>query len=235
MLKVPFVVLALVSVTAEAATPSFSKSKKKMSGVYQAHPVSFYCGCEFSYSGRKLVPDLKSCAYEPRKNAKRAKRIEWEHVVPAWAFGHQLQCWQQGGRKGCRKDQRFREMEADMHNLVPAVGEVNGDRSNYSFAMLVGEARRYGQCDFEIDFKQRKAEPPENRRGDIARTYFYMRDRYGLKISRKQQQLFRAWAKQDPVDAWEITRNEEVSKLQGNSNPYVVQESEVSLRKAFEQ
>ena len=27
-------------------------------------------------------------------------------------------------------------MEADMHNLVPAIGELNADRSNYKFAAL---------------------------------------------------------------------------------------------------
>lgn len=79
--------------------------------------------------------------------------------MPAWAFGHQLQCWQEGGRKACRKDPRFVQMEGDMHNLVPAVGEVNGDRSNYSFGMLPGESRVYGRCDVEIDFKARKVEP----------------------------------------------------------------------------
>lgn len=105
---------------------------------------------------KKLVPDLDSCGYEPRKQAKRANRIEWEYVVPAWAFGHQLQCWQDGGRKNCKKTPAFARMKADLHNLVPAIGEANGDRSNYSFAMLEGETRAYGSCDLEVNFKARK-------------------------------------------------------------------------------
>lgn len=40
------------------------------------------------------------------------------------------------------------------------------------------------------DFKIRRADPPHNRRGDIARIYFYMREQYGLRISRQQEQLF---------------------------------------------
>lgn len=206
---------------AHAGQPSFSKSKRILAEIYAEQPVSFYCGCDYKKQGKKLIPDLDSCGYDPRKNAKRAKRIEWEHVMPAWAFGHQLQCWQEGGRKNCRKNSDFKQMEADMHNLVPAVGEVNGDRSNYRYGMLEGERRAYGACDVEIDFKARKAEPAPALRGDIARTYFYMADTYGVRLSKQQRRLFEAWAKQDPVDDWERTRNRMIKERQGNGNPYV--------------
>ncbi|SEQ14199.1 deoxyribonuclease-1 [Amphritea atlantica] len=213
--------LLLSGLTLAESAASFSKSKRLLAGVYQVNPVSFYCGCDYRSEGKKLVPEWGRCGFQPRKNGNRAARIEWEHIVPAWAFGHQLQCWQNGGRKACKKDERFKQMEADMHNLVPAIGEVNGDRSNYSFTQLEGEPRVYGRCDMEVDFKRRKVEPPQNRQGDIARTYFYMRDRYGLKISSKQEKLFAAWSVQDPVDSWELQRNELIAGLQGNSNPYV--------------
>ena len=216
-----FLVALLVFNVAHAAQPSFSKSKRILAEIYAEQPVSFYCGCDYKKKGKKLIPDLDSCGYDPRKNAKRAKRIEWEHVMPAWAFGHQLQCWQDGGRKNCRKSPNFKQMEADMHNLVPAVGEVNGDRSNYRFGMLEGENRAYGSCDVEIDFKARKAEPAPYLRGDIARTYFYMRDMYGVRLSKQQRRLFEAWAKQDPVDDWERKRNALIEERQGNRNPYV--------------
>lgn len=216
-----FLVALLVFNVAHAAQPSFSKSKRILAEIYAEQPVSFYCGCDYKKKGKKLIPDLDSCGYDPRKNAKRAKRIEWEHVMPAWAFGHQMQCWQDGGRKNCRKSPNFKQMEADMHNLVPAVGEVNGDRSNYRFGMLEGENRAYGSCDVEIDFKARKAEPAPYLRGDIARTYFYMRDMYGVRLSKQQRRLFEAWAKQDPVDDWERKRNDLIEERQGNRNPYV--------------
>lgn len=210
------------------SAPSFSKSKRLLVQMYQQNPVSFYCGCDYQTVGKKLKPNWSSCGYTPRKNANRAARIEWEHVMPAWAFGHQLQCWQEGGRKACKRIADFKRMEADLHNLVPAIGEVNGDRSNYSFAQLTGEPRVYGQCDMEVNFKQRKVEPPVNRQGDIARTYFYMRDQYGLQISSKQEKLFAAWSIQDPVDQWELKRNELITKLQGNSNPYVTSSSDIN-------
>ncbi|MDA0427653.1 endonuclease I family protein, partial [Stutzerimonas frequens] len=101
------------------------------------------------------------------------------------------------------------------------VGELNGDRSNFRFGMIPGEPRAYGACDFEVDFKQRVAEPPESVRGDIARTYFYMEDQYGLRISRKQRQLFEAWGRMDPVDAAERARAKRIEAIQGNGNPFV--------------
>ncbi|WP_051559770.1 endonuclease [Marinobacterium jannaschii] len=215
-----FLLLLLQSCLSEAAT-SFRQSKKTLAKIYLDHPKTFYCGCDFEFRNKKLRPDLNHCGYTPRKNPKRASRIEWEHLVPAWAFGHQLRCWQEGGRQACRRDKQFRLMEADMHNLVPAIGEVNGDRSNYRFAMIPGERRRYGRCNMEIDFKQRKAEPPPEVRGDIARAYFYMQQRYGLKISRSERRLFEAWNREDPVDRWERKKAQRVSEIQGNSNTFV--------------
>ncbi|MGR5470168.1 endonuclease, partial [Vibrio astriarenae] len=121
-----------------------------------------YCGCDIKWQGKKGVPDLASCGYQVRKQAKRASRIEWEHVVPAWQFGHQRQCWQIGGRKNCsRNDKTFRSMEADLHNLTPAIGEVNGDRSNYNFSQWNGlDGVSYGRCEMQVNFKQRKVMPP---------------------------------------------------------------------------
>ena len=212
--------LALFSLLVQAQTgpANFNEAKRLAAKIYAGHPYTFYCDCAFS--GKQI--DARSCGYAPRKNAKRGARLEWEHVVPAWEFGHQRQCWQHGGRKNCVKnDALFRRMEADLHNLVPAVGELNGDRSNYRFGMLEGEPRVYGQCDFEVDFKLRRAEPKDDRRGDVARIYFYMRDQYGLAISRQQNQLFTAWSKLDPPDAWECERNRRIAMLQGRGNPHV--------------
>ncbi|WP_417532533.1 endonuclease [Marinobacterium stanieri] len=224
-------ILAVSATFATADTPSSFYSAKKILAkeVYQnSDRVTFYCGCQYSEQavpnkpGRtRLTPAADSCGLKPRKNANRSGRIEWEHVMPAWEFGHQLQCWQEGGRKNCRKDPVFKRMEADLYNLVPAVGELNGDRSNYRFGMIAGEPRAYGQCDFEVDFKARVAEPPEQVRGDIARTYFYMAERYGVRLSRKQEQLFTAWSSLDPVDEAERARARRIQAIQGHPNPFV--------------
>ena len=70
--------------------------------------------------------------------------------MPAENFGRQLSCWKEGGRKACKNDITFNEMEADMHNLVPSIGELNADRSNYKFAADKVKVGQYGKCEFQF-------------------------------------------------------------------------------------
>ena len=191
---------------------SFSKSKKLLLKVYKDNPVTLYCGCTFN--GKK--PNLSSCGYVPKKDKKRANRIEWEHVVPAHAFGQSFSEWRNGhpkciskqgkkfkGRKCAQKiNEEYSRMQSDMFNLYPAIGEVNGRRSNYSMGIIEGEKREFGECDVEI--KSRKVEPREEIRGEIARTYMYMDSVYPGRgiISKKNRNLIDAWNKSDPVDQW---------------------------------
>ena len=215
---------------------SFSKSKKLLKEIYKDHQVTFYANCKYSYKDKNNMIDRQSCGYIPRneytksgKLNKRARRIEWEHVIPAENFGRQFTCWREGdsqcvksngkaykGRKCCSKvNKQFKLMEADMHNLVPAIGELNADRSNFRYGIIEGEKRAYGKdIDFEVDFKARRAEPKDDIRGNIARTYFYFEDTYGMKISKQEKQLFKAWNKLDPVDEWEIERNKIIKILE---------------------
>lgn len=222
ILSLMLVSASLFSASSQADKVNFRKAKKLLAQMYQGqHQNSFYCGCDFSYSGKKLIPDLNSCGYQVRKQQKRASRIEWEHIVPAWAFGHQRQCWQNGGRKACKKDPEFRLMEGDMHNLVPAIGEVNGDRSNYRFIEWNGLPTQYGQCDIVIDFKNKQVQPPQQSRGSIARAYLYMANQYQLKLSKKETKLFNAWNKANPPGRWECARNEMIGSIQGNKNRFI--------------
>ncbi|WAF87800.1 endonuclease I family protein [Metapseudomonas otitidis] len=219
MIRFVLLLSLLLAGTAQAAVPrTFQEAKKAAWKLYASHPVEFYCGCR--YSGNKV--DLKSCGYVPRTNAKRASRIEWEHIVPAWVIGHQRKCWQNGGRENCaRHDDAYRRAEADLHNLVPSIGEVNGDRSNYGFGWLPQAPSQYGACPMVVDFKARKAMPRQQIRGMIARTYFYMSERYGLRLSRQDRQLYTAWNKQYPVEAWERNRNQRVACVMGHGNHFV--------------
>lgn len=210
---------------------SFSAAKKAAADVYRNKNETFYCGC--LYEKTSLIE--KGCSYVSPKNSKRSKKIEWEHVVPAHAFGQSFGEWRDGsaacsdrrgksfkGRKCAAKaSQEFRSMEADLYNLVPAIGEVNQLRSNFSMAMIEGEARLFGACDLEI--KDRKIEPRPEIRGDIARIYFYMDWAYPGRgvISKKNSKLFEAWDKEDPVDERERERAKKIETLQGNHNPFI--------------
>jgi deoxyribonuclease-1 len=112
-------------------------------------------------------------------------------------------------------------MEADLFNLYPSVGEVNGDRSNFNYGMAPGVAPQYGQCKTKVDFEQRAAEPRDQVKGLVARTTFYMFDRYNLSMSRQQQQLLMAWDKQFPVTSWESERNKRIAAIMGHENLFV--------------
>nr|WP_137887740.1 endonuclease [Pseudomonas sp. 2FE] len=185
-----------------------------------------YCGCNWQWMGRSGGRmDLSSCGYEVRAQVNRAQRLEWEHVTPAWVLGHQRQCWQKGGRENCAaNDPVFRAMEADMHNLWPSVGEVNGDRSNFRYSQIVSAPQQYGACQTRVDFKQRVAEPRDEAKGQVARIYLYMHDRYGLSMAKQQQQLFSAWNRQYPVTTWELERDQRIARVMGHSNPFVTGE-----------
>jgi deoxyribonuclease-1 len=226
LLFAPLLTLLLSPYAVSAPPSSFSKAKREAVKIYHDHPVSFYCGCEIKWQGKKGTPQLEACGYQVRKQQRRASRIEWEHVVPAWQFGHQRQCWQNGGRKNCSKnDKPFRLMEADLHNLTPAIGEVNGDRSNYNFSQWNGiDGVSYGACEMQVNFKQRRVMPPARARGAIARTYLYMAQQYGFRLSKQQQNLMQAWNNSYPVSTWECTRDARISKVQGNHNPFVAEQ-----------
>jgi len=210
---------------------SFESAKKAAMTIYADNRTTFYCQCRFDE--RKNV-DAASCGYVARKNAIRGARVEWEHIVPAHAFGYFRPCWKErlctrhgrahAGRTCCREiDPDFRRMEADLQNLVPAVGELNGDRSNFEFGEIPGEARIYGACDFEVDLSGRLAEPAESLRGEIARTYLYMHEAYpgGLPLRADERKRFEAWSIQDPPTPFERTRNHRISALQGGGNWFV--------------
>ncbi|MGN0921036.1 MAG: endonuclease [Cellvibrio sp.] len=220
-------IIALVlSFAAQADYPNFSEAKKILrQSVYmdQNREGTFYCGCEWSWAGASGGRiNKQSCGYQTRSDANRASRLEWEHIVPASNFGRARQCWQQGGRDNCTKnDPMFAVMEGDLYNLVPSIGEVNGDRSNFAFNAFAKKDNRYGACQIAVDFKNRQVSPPAETRGRIARTYFYMHDRYDLSMSASQAALFMAWHKAYPVTESERLIHDRISKIVGHDNEFV--------------
>ncbi|PAF46247.1 hypothetical protein BKH46_08380 [Helicobacter sp. 12S02634-8] len=203
------------------AIDSFEKAKKVLPTIFANHQTTFYCGCPYYKEGGKLL--VGDCPdYTPRnaftktgKVNERAKRIEWEHIMPAENFGRGLTCWRDGdaqcvdskgksfkGRSCCKKvSEKFRKMEADLRNLVPTIGEVNADRSNFRYAQATKNApmTQYGKCKFEVDFKLKRAYPRDAIKGMIARTYFYMSKTYGVALSDQEKKLMMAWDKTYPM------------------------------------
>ena len=212
-------------------TESFSKAKKiLMSEVYFDHRVTVYCATTFNSNKVINLPP----GYESSKYKKRAKRVEWEHIVPAENFGPTFTEWREGdtecvnnkgknykGRRCANKaSKEYRLMQSDLYNLYPAIGAVNAMRSNYNFTLLPWAESDFGACQMKIDNK--KAEPPIQARGRIARTYLYMEQKYPrYNMSKSQRKLMHAWDKLHPVNNWECLRASRIEKIQGNTNSIV--------------
>lgn len=227
--------LASASMNASAAGNeryhSFAKSKKVMENrVYFDHRSTFYCRAEFDDKKRIVLPDgFRTPAHE-----KRSARVEWEHLLPAENFGRNFIEWREGdpekcvrssgktykGRKCAEKNPEFARMQADLYNLVPAIGSVNAVRSNLNYGLIPGAANTFGSCAMKI--AGGRAEPPEYTRGMIARTYLYMADAYPkARLSSQSLKLMNAWNKMHPVDEWECIRARRIEMLQGNENRFV--------------
>lgn len=184
-------------------------ARKALKEKYREGGTTFYCNCRFAYeekSGRYRV-DHDSCAYRPRNETRRSLYVEWEHVIPASRLGSHLTAWQNGaeecvtsaGRefKGRRCARRavttFRQMEADLNNLKPVIGEVNASRGDFDYGEIDGEEYIFGNCDFEIDYERDLAEPRDAIRDDIAAIYRYMQQKYNLKLTPAEEQMVESW------------------------------------------
>ncbi|MCW8945423.1 MAG: endonuclease [Sedimenticola sp.] len=167
--------------------------------IYPKGGQTLYCGEKFgSYHGRS---------------------INIEHVYPmGWAMRDQG-C---RSRKLCRESsKRFNQIEADMHNLYPSRADINKARSSFPFAVIAGEKRNFGRCDFEFHSRQRTVEPRPASRGNIARAMLYMHDTYGLTLFKRQGELMKKWNREDPPDNEERRRNNLIAKHQGTRNRFI--------------
>ncbi len=230
MKRLVFTLLILLACTLFAEEEprhyDYNGASRQMHRIYYGDlQETLYCGC--SYKNKKSI-DFNSCDYAPRENPKRksfrrAHRIEWEHIVTAHNMGHFLPCWKEGGRKNCsNNNEQFDLMEGDLHNLYPAIGEVNGDRSNFMFSQWTNEPEpMYGKCSTIVDFELKKVQPRKEARGIIARVSFYMEKTYGVSLSNQDRKLFEAWDRMHPVSSKECLRDKRIYNVQGDHNPFV--------------
>lgn len=204
---------------------NFSEAKKYLSknlDVYNSKTI--YCGCRVV--GKKI--DLNSCNYKVHKDAKRAARMEFEHVVPAEAFGQSFSEWRTGGpkchgkkgRKCAGTNPEYARMEGDVYNLYPEDGELNGLRSNYTMAEIPNstfgaKVISFGGCSAKVS--DRKFEPMDMAKGVVARTYLNFEHRYpghGI-VSNKNEKLFAAWNKMYPLSKDECRRWKALERFNG--------------------
>ncbi|PIE45617.1 MAG: hypothetical protein CSA45_01810 [Gammaproteobacteria bacterium] len=188
----------------DARNDSYSDALKTLwTAVYPHTGKTLYCDAAFSTDNRR----------------ERKKYVNAEHIYPMSWVSRALDC---GSRKACRENSpRFRAIESDLHNIYPALIDVNKARSNYRFGPVAGEKRRFGVCDFEVDERKRIAEPPSAKRGEVARSMLYLSYQYQLPLDKKTQTLMRRWDGIDPPSDEERRREKIIHREQGRENPFI--------------
>ncbi|MCR9183443.1 MAG: endonuclease [Flavobacteriaceae bacterium] len=121
----------------------------------------------------------------------------------------------------------FQNAGADAHSLRPADSQMNSARSNRPFEEGSGASSYITQSGNFF--------PGEEWRGDVARMMMYMYVRYPAQCAATSvgvgstsystfgdmPDIFLEWNVQDPVSEFEIQRNDYVSSIQGNRNPFI--------------
>ncbi len=108
--------------------------------------------------------------------------------------------------------------KSDLFNLRPSDNSINSRRSNYPF----GDNRTNSSQGYGL--YSGYWYPGDDDRGDIARAILYMNTRWGLSIGSSvigSLDTFLAWHEADPVDEFEMHRNDVIYSYQNNRNPYV--------------
>ena len=201
--------LAGTAAAGQTAIPDYDTARDNFfwKKLYSTGGFTLYCGAWF--------------ANHPRLKGKFPARggLNVEHVYPASWMLVTAGCPTET-RKQCReKSPAFNFMEADLHNLYPAVSFINGARSNHPFAEIPGENHMFDSCDFERVNKL--VEPRPEARGNIARAIFHMHKEYGLPVSDAMKPLLLRWHKDDPVSEAERRRNNKIEDIQNTRNSFI--------------
>ncbi|WP_306010179.1 endonuclease [Bacillus sp. MMSF_3328] len=121
----------------------------------------------------------------------------------------------------------------DIHHLRPTDVQVNSTRGNLDFANGGSAVTNCSDCKRSAN----SFEPPDRVKGDVARMLFYMAVRYenGDRVDLELNDLLNngsnpyhgklsvllEWNEQDPVDAFEMNRNNVIYSIQENRNPFI--------------
>jgi len=122
---------------------------------------------------------------------------------------------------------------SDLHHIRPTDKSVNGKRGNDKYGVTTngnpinGTATVEGAVGGYTDGPY--FEPLDNVKGDVARICLYVYVRYGGELSKcsnitnvfQSVDVLLDWMASDPVDTWEMGRNEVVGAIQGNRNVFI--------------
>ena len=119
---------------------------------------------------------------------------------------------------------------ADLHHIRPSENKTNGDRGNLKYGNVNSGSTSKGNLSGLVGgTKGSYYEPLDNAKGDVARICLYVYVRYGGSYSKcssitnvfQSVDVLLEWCALDPVDTWEMGRNEVVEAYQGNRNVFI--------------
>ena len=121
---------------------------------------------------------------------------------------------------------------ADMHHIRPSDAVVNSTRGNKKYGNIDGGTAKYGNNPASGYlggyYDSTYFEPLDNVKGDVARIILYVWVRWGTNWGAESvTEVFQSvdvlleWCELDPVDTWEMGRNEVIEDIQGNRNVFI--------------
>ena len=120
---------------------------------------------------------------------------------------------------------------ADLHHIRPTEETPNSNRGNLKYGNVSGGKTSYGNVSGKVGgtYSTSYFEPLDNVKGDVARICLYVHVRYGGSYSQcsnitrvfESVDVLLEWCALDPVDTWEMGRNEVVYAKQGNRNVFI--------------
>ncbi len=114
--------------------------------------------------------------------------------------------------------------KSDLYNLYPVKNKANSHRGSHDFGEFPGHDHAISFCDAsELHLKNGKFyfEPPNEHKGNVARSVLYFHLKWEIDLSHRQIELFKKWHELDPVDDTEFARAEMIYKFQKNRNPFI--------------
>ncbi|MEL7369443.1 MAG: endonuclease [Myxococcota bacterium] len=124
----------------------------------------------------------------------------------------------------------------DLHHLFPTNAYANGRRASFPFG-VVRQHLRWQENGSKLgrdDGGRVVFEPRDGFKGAVARALFYISAVYGLELPDHEEKTLRTWHAAEPPDEAERLRNDEISRFQGNRNPFIDQPSLVDRIQRFD-
>ena len=188
--------------------------------VYFDHRRTIYCGCKYtSDNDSDGSGDINAdqCGLQNVQQMRHVRNsIQWEHIVPASRMPiEQWSCWQKEkeiqackGSDGAVKHKNrnccervsptAKVMILDLFNVAPSAAQLNQYRVNDLYGEIPDDSDYEGfgaQCEARdlngtTPGPEGLFEPPDCKKGDVARTWFYMRLVHGVIIEPATEALF---------------------------------------------